>query len=59
LPGRNQVAHRAVSACEMKLVSVLCAFIGVVLLFFVHSLFGIPWLVAGLVFFAIDHFYGD
>ena len=43
----------------MKLASLLCAFIGVVQLAFTHSLFGAVWIVAGIVLFAVDHFYGE
>ena len=43
----------------MKLAAVLCAFIGVIQFALSHSPFGVVWIVAGVVLFAIDHFYGD
>lgn len=43
----------------MRLAAVLCAFIGLVQFFGSRSLFGLVWVVAAVVLFAIDHFYSD
>lgn len=41
----------------MRLAAVLCAFIGFVQFVFSHSLFGLVWVIAGTVLFAIDRYY--
>lgn len=43
----------------MKLAGGLCAFIGLVQFFGSRSLFGIVWVIAGLVLFLVDRYYGD
>jgi len=43
----------------MKLAAALCGFIGIVQLVFTHALFGVVWIIASGVLFAIDHYYGE
>lgn len=50
--------RRAEYGIPLKLAVVLCAFIGLVQLVATRSLFGVVWLVAAVVLFAIDR-YGE